>query len=151
MSLRYSTIPPEMFRNRTKAAGVFLFTDRVRKTAAVLALDRLMPASTLHRDSGAPGDDATSAPGGRRIDLRLEAWLVNLTSHGIVPRIQCTCSTARNADQMCVTGLVWSGRPGGLPSEAPTDPDVQISRIRLFGPRFRYAMVAGRTRGSGNG
>src|SRR6266436_7111927 len=29
-------------------------------------------------------------------------------------------------------------------SEAPTDPDMQISRIRLFGPRLRYATVAGR-------
>jgi len=26
-----------------------------------------------------------------------------------------------------------SGRPGGCPSRPPTDPDVQISRIRLFG------------------
>ena len=28
--------------------------------------------------------------------------------------------------------------------EAPTEPDMQISRIRLFGPRFRYATIAGR-------
>ena len=29
------------------------------------------------------------------------------------------------------------GSPRGLLPEAPTDPDVRISRIRLFGPRFR--------------
>jgi hypothetical protein len=28
--------------------------------------------------------------------------------------------------------------------EAPTEPDMQISRIRLFGPRFCYATIAGR-------
>ena len=31
------------------------------------------------------------------------------------------------------------------------DPDVQIARIRLFGPRLRYVMVAGRMRGCGSG
>jgi hypothetical protein len=60
----------------------------------------------------------------------------------------------RENPSVIVTGTPvphWSGRPGGLPSEAPTDPDVRIFRIRLFGPRFRYATFAGRMRGSGNG
>jgi hypothetical protein len=29
-------------------------------------------------------------------------------------------------------------------SEAPTEPDVQVFRIRLFGSRFRYATIAER-------
>jgi hypothetical protein len=46
-----------------------------------------------------------------------------------------------------------SGRvaPEDCAPEAPTDPDVQIFRIRLFGPRLRYATMAGRMRGSGSG
>ncbi len=41
-----------------------------------------------------------------------------------------------------VKGLVpaprhLSGRPGQLPTPAPTDPDVRNSRIRLFGSWFR--------------
>ena len=36
-------------------------------------------------------------------------------------------------------------------SEAPADPDVRISRIRLFSPRFRYATIARRMRGAGSG
>src|SRR5215472_6417453 len=31
--------------------------------------------------------------------------------------------------------------PGNCSPRAPTDPDVQISRIRLFGARFRYVTV----------
>ena len=41
---------------------------------------------------------------------------------------------------------------GGCPPAAPTDPDVQNSRIRLFGTRIRYAGKEGRrmrARGSG--
>jgi hypothetical protein len=41
--------------------------------------------------------------------------------------------------------------PEARASEAPTDPDMRISRIRLFGPRLRYATVAGRMCGSGSG
>jgi|SRR6516225_10433168 len=41
--------------------------------------------------------------------------------------------------------------PEDYSSEAPTDPDVQIFRIRLFGSRFRYATIAGRMCGSGSG
>jgi hypothetical protein len=40
---------------------------------------------------------------------------------------------------------------GDCSPEAPTDPDMQIFRIRLFGSRFRYATVAGRMWGSGSG
>jgi hypothetical protein len=40
---------------------------------------------------------------------------------------------------------------GDCSPETPTEPDVQIFRIRLFSPRFRYATFAGRMRGSGNG
>jgi hypothetical protein len=40
---------------------------------------------------------------------------------------------------------------GDCSPETPTEPDMQIFRIRLFGPRFRYATFAGRMRGSGNG
>jgi len=40
---------------------------------------------------------------------------------------------------------------GACAPEAPADPDMQISRIRLFGPRFRYATMAGRIWGSGSG
>jgi len=36
-------------------------------------------------------------------------------------------------------------------SEAPTDPDMRVFRIRLFGSRFRYATIAGRMWGSGSG
>jgi hypothetical protein len=45
---------------------------------------------------------------------------------------------------------IRSGRLGGLLPEAPTDPDMQVSRIRLFGRRFRYVTV-GRMRGCGSG
>jgi hypothetical protein len=31
---------------------------------------------------------------------------------------------------------------GDCSPEAPAEPDMQISRIRLFGPRFRYVTVA---------
>jgi hypothetical protein len=41
--------------------------------------------------------------------------------------------------------------PEDCSSEAPRDPDVQISRIRLFGTRIRYATIAGRMCGSGSG
>jgi hypothetical protein len=41
--------------------------------------------------------------------------------------------------------------PEDYSSEAPTDADVQIFRIRLFGSRFRYATIAGRMCGSGSG
>jgi hypothetical protein len=41
--------------------------------------------------------------------------------------------------------------PEDYSSEAPTDPDMRIFRIRLFGQRFRYATLAGRMRGSGSG
>ena len=44
-----------------------------------------------------------------------------------------------------------SGRLGDCSSEAPTDPDVRISRIRLFGPRLRYVTGEGRMRGGGSG
>jgi hypothetical protein len=49
--------------------------------------------------------------------------------------------------------LDGSGRvvSGDCSPETPTEPDMQIFRIRLFGPRFRYATFAGRMRGSGNG
>jgi hypothetical protein len=40
---------------------------------------------------------------------------------------------------------------GACAPEAPADPDMQISRIRLFGPRFRYATMAGRIWGAGSG
>ena len=41
--------------------------------------------------------------------------------------------------------------PGNHFPEAPTDPDVRISRIRLFSPRLRYVTVEGRMRGCGSG
>jgi hypothetical protein len=42
-----------------------------------------------------------------------------------------------------------SGRvaSGDCSPEAPTDPDMQIFRIRLFGSRLRYVMAEGRMRG----
>jgi hypothetical protein len=43
------------------------------------------------------------------------------------------------------------GSPRGLLPEAPTDPDVRISRIRLFGPRLHYATGAAWIRGWGKG
>ncbi len=43
------------------------------------------------------------------------------------------------------------GSPRRLLPEAPTDPDVRISRIRLFGPRFRYVTGEVRRRGCGSG
>ena len=43
------------------------------------------------------------------------------------------------------------GSPRGLLPEAPTDPDVRISRIRLFGPRLRYVTGEVRRRGCGSG
>ena len=43
------------------------------------------------------------------------------------------------------------GSPRGLRPEAPTDPDVRISRIRLFGPRLRYVTGEVRMRGWGSG
>jgi hypothetical protein len=36
---------------------------------------------------------------------------------------------------------------GDCSPEAPTDPDMQIFRIRLFGSRLRYVMAEGRMRG----
>jgi hypothetical protein len=43
------------------------------------------------------------------------------------------------------------GSPRGLLPEAPTDPDVRISRIGLFGPRLRYVTRKVRMRGCGSG
>jgi len=43
------------------------------------------------------------------------------------------------------------GSPRRLLPEAPTDPDARISRIRLFGPRFRYVTGEVRRRGCGSG
>jgi hypothetical protein len=43
------------------------------------------------------------------------------------------------------------GSPRGLLPEAPTDPDVRNSRIRLFGPRLRYVTGEERMRGCGSG
>jgi hypothetical protein len=50
-------------------------------------------------------------------------------------------------------GTTPSGRvaSGDCSPEAPRDPDVQIARIRLFGPWLRYVMVAERMRGCGSG
>ena len=41
-----------------------------------------------------------------------------------------------------VNSDLGSGRLGGLPPEAPTDPDVRNSRLRLFGPRLCYVTFA---------
>ena len=40
--------------------------------------------------------------------------------------------------------------PRDCSPEAPTDPDMRISRIRLFGPRLCYVTVEGRMRGCGS-
>jgi hypothetical protein len=41
---------------------------------------------------------------------------------------------------------------GGFPPRAPTDPDVRISRIRLFETQFRYAtQMAWTIRGRSSG
>ncbi len=40
---------------------------------------------------------------------------------------------------------------GDCSPEAPMDPDVPDSGIRLFGPRFRYVTEEGRMRGCGSG
>ena len=55
--------------------------------------------------------------------------------------------------ELAAAGMPVVGRvaPGNCSPEAPTDPDVQISRIRLFGPRLRYVMVEKRMRGCGSG
>ena len=50
-------------------------------------------------------------------------------------------------------GLMLGGggrvAPGDHPPRAPTDPDVQVSRIRLFETRLRYAERARLGVGSG--
>src|SRR6202035_4176551 len=43
------------------------------------------------------------------------------------------------------------GSPRELLPEAPTDPDMRISRIRLFGSRLRYVTREVRRRGVGSG
>jgi hypothetical protein len=43
------------------------------------------------------------------------------------------------------------GSPRALLPEAPTDPDMRISRIRLFGSRLRYVTREVRRRGVGSG
>ena len=50
-------------------------------------------------------------------------------------------------DLLRVPGRFVVGSPRGLLPEAPTDPDVRISRIRLFGPRFCYVTGEVRSRG----
>src|SRR5205814_3132022 len=45
-------------------------------------------------------------------------------------------SSARTSHPFLSAHRCWVGSPRGLRPEAPTDPDVRISRIRLFGPRF---------------
>jgi hypothetical protein len=40
---------------------------------------------------------------------------------------------------------------GELLAEAPTDPDVRISRVRLFGSRLCYVTEEVRRRGVGSG
>ncbi len=47
---------------------------------------------------------------------------------------------ARRRDRRRETTLSFARvAAGGCPPAAPTDPDVQNSRIRLFGTRIRYA------------
>ena len=43
------------------------------------------------------------------------------------------------ADPQLVDVALARVAAGGCPPAAPTDPDVQNSRIRLFGTRIRYA------------
>jgi len=49
-------------------------------------------------------------------------------------------------------GVAMSGRvaPARCLARAPTDPDVQISRIRLFGRRIRYVAYRCTMRGGGS-
>jgi hypothetical protein len=47
--------------------------------------------------------------------------------------------------------IILVGSPRELLPEAPTDPDVRISRIRLFGSRLRYVTGEVRRRGVGSG
>jgi hypothetical protein len=63
-----------------------------------------------------------------RMRLTPSADLVNVCgAHIVAPKeVGCQLSVARVA-------------AGGCPPAAPTDPDVQNSRIRLFGTRIRYA------------
>jgi hypothetical protein len=65
-------------------------------------------------------------------------------------------STSEQKTAAQVIALKAAGCRGRVASgdhspEAPTDPDMQISRIRLFGPRLCYATVEERMRGCGSG
>jgi hypothetical protein len=55
-----------------------------------------------------------------------------------------TCSSPApetDASPALELGQALVGWPGALPPRAPTDPDVRISRIRLFGLRIRWQQV----------
>jgi hypothetical protein len=69
-------------------------------------------------------------------DMRASTWKV-------APRSRSATCPIRNGS---LTGRV---APEDCSSEAPTEPDMQISRIRPFGSRFCYATVAGRAADAG--
>jgi len=59
----------------------------------------------------------------------------------IEKRVLCAYHEAGHAVVAVVLAMLSFARvaAGGCPPAAPTDPDVQNSRIRLFGTRIRYA------------
>ena len=53
--------------------------------------------------------------------------------------------------QLRVPGRFGRVVSGDCSPETPTDPDMRVFRIRLFGSRLRYVTAARRMRGCGNG
>ena len=60
---------------------------------------------------------------------------VLLPTSMVEPSGACLISTLAQSQLSRRDGWV---APGGYPPEAPTDPDVRDSRIRLLGEEFRY-------------
>src|SRR6267143_7127564 len=100
---------------------------------------------------GAPELRHTAGPARRALVVHAEdAVLVAVEGHrfAVAPEIPA------GRREVVECGLLAFARsaPGGCPPAVPTDPDVQNSRIRLFGTRIRYAGEEGRrmrARGSG--
>jgi hypothetical protein len=70
------------------------------------------------------------------------------STNGRIQVEACVGVASQVLRRLRATSLV--GSPRGLLPEAPTDPDMQNSRIRLFETQLRYMTVEGRMRGGGS-
>jgi hypothetical protein len=81
--------------------------------------------------------------------IPVSAWLAPERETERLLQSEIIRSRLRPREGVAAAALV--GSPRGLLPEAPTDPDVRNSRIRLFGSRLRYVTGEERMRGCGSG